>query len=64
MEESIKMEKVLLSTSKKRLPSHSLMRQTVKMEKDASLTSEERKLAKMMKKTRFGEVWCSHHCYI
>ena len=61
----MKMEKVLLSTSKKRLPSHSpIMRQTVKMEKDASLTSEERKLAKMMKKTRFGEVWCSHHCYI
>ena len=60
----MKMEKDLSSMSKKRLPSHSFMRQTVKMEKDASLTSEERKLTKMMKKTRFGEECCLHHCYL
>ena len=60
----MKMEKYLSSTSKTRLPSHFIMKKTIKMEKDASSTSKKRKHTKMMKKTRFGEVCCLHHCYI
>ena len=58
------MEKDLSSTSKTRLPSHFIMKETIKMEKDASSMSKERKFTKMMKKTRFGEVCCLHHFYI
>ena len=60
----MKLENNLSSTSKTRLPSHFLMGETVKMEKDASPTSKERKLLEMMKNTRFGEVCCLHHCYM
>ena len=60
----MKMEKDLSSTSKTRLPSHSLTRQIVKMEKDASSTSKERNLTKMMQNTRFSEVCCLHYCYM
>ena len=61
----MKMEKDLSSTWKTRLPSHFLMKETIKMEKDASSTSKERKLIEMMKKTRFGEVCCSQYfCYM
>ena len=60
----MKMEKNLSSTSKTRLPSHFIMKETIKMKKDASSTSKERKLTKMMKNTRFGEVCCLHHFYI
>ena len=50
--------------SKTRLSFHSLMRQIVMMEKDASSMSKERKLTKMMQNTRFGEACCLHHCYM
>ena len=60
----MKVEKDLSSTSKTKLPSHFLMRQTVTMEKDASSSSKKRKLIEMMKNTRFGEVCCLYHCYL
>ena len=60
----MRMEKDLSSAKQTRLPSHFIMKETIKMEKDASSTSKERKPTKMMKKTRFGEVCCLHHCYI
>ena len=60
----MKMEKNLSSTSKTRLPSHFLMRETVKMEKDALLTSNKKKLTKMMKKTRFGDVHVAYNIIV
>ena len=60
----MKLENNLSATSKTRLPSHFLMGETVKMDKDASLSSIERKFKGMMKNTRFGEVCCLHHCYM
>ena len=61
----MKVEKDLSSTSKTKLPSHFLMRQTVTMEKDASSSSsKKRKLIELMKKTRFVEVCCLCHCYL
>ena len=59
----MKMEKDLLSTSITRLPYRFPMGGTLKMEKEASSTSKERKGPEMIK-IIFGEVSCLHHCYM
>ena len=59
----MKMEKDLSLTSITRLPYRFPMERTLKMEKEASLTSKKGKVPGM-KNIRCGKVSCLHHCYM